>query len=326
MNTLPENLTLRLTEIFSKEELSLLKTSISKERRVVSCRLNALKSTETEIEEAFKKASLWYTKLEFPIWAYLFDESVQESDLWRLKIYKAWKIYMQWVSSQIPVQYFSNSKWKIKSLKILDACAAPGWKTGQLRELYPDAEIWAFESSKIRYEKMVHNFTKLWYENIKTIHDDVQNISKYIDELNYFDMILIDAPCSWEGSISLSKAKFLENWSLGQIKKYYSIQKSICDALIAYLRVDGEIIYSTCTIAPEENEWVVHYLLCKYPELQLESIDLQENKYIKTKKWLKQFEKYSFKKEISENCVRVIPSEFSEWFFISKIIKAWIDS
>jgi hypothetical protein len=58
MNTLPENLTLRLTEIFSKEELSLLNTSISQERRSVSCRLNALKSTEAEIEEAFFKASL----------------------------------------------------------------------------------------------------------------------------------------------------------------------------------------------------------------------------------------------------------------------------
>jgi len=66
MNTIPENLTLRLAEIFSKEEFDLLKTSISQERRSVSCRLNALKSTETEIEEAFFKASLSYTKLEFP--------------------------------------------------------------------------------------------------------------------------------------------------------------------------------------------------------------------------------------------------------------------
>ncbi|NDK09608.1 RsmB/NOP family class I SAM-dependent RNA methyltransferase [Candidatus Gracilibacteria bacterium] len=298
-----------------------MKTSISQERRSVSCRLNALKSTETEIEEAFFKASLSYTKLEFPAGCYLFDENVQESDLWRLKIYKAGKIYMQGISSQIPVQYFSNEKGKIKSLKILDACAAPGGKTGQLREQYPDAEIWAFESSKIRYEKMTHNFEKLGYENINTIHDDVKNIAKHIEELNYFDMILIDAPCSGEGAVSLSNTKFLENWSLGQIKKYYSIQKGICDALIPYLRVGGELLYSTCTMAPEENEGVIHYLLCKYPELQLENIDLEQNKYIKTKKGLRQFEKLTFKKEISENCVRVIPSEYSEGFFISKITK-----
>jgi 16S rRNA (cytosine1407-C5)-methyltransferase len=190
--------------------------------------------------------------------------------------------------------------------------------------MYPNAEIWAFESSKVRYEKMQHNFTKLWYENIHTIHDDVRNIWNHIKSLEYFDMILIDAPCSGEGSISLWNEKFLENWSLWQIKKYYKLQKSICDAMLAYLKPQGEIIYSTCTIAPEENEWIIHYLLCKYPNLSLENIDLQENKYIKTKRWLKQFEKYHFKNEISDNCIRVIPSEFSEWFFISKI-KKWID-
>ena len=320
MNALPKDLTLRLERIFTKEEITLLKTSISQEKRNVSCRVNTLKSTQNEIEEAFQKASLWYTKLDSPAWAYIFDTWVSEKDLWKLKIYKAGKIYLQGISSQIPANFFSMEK-ESENLRILDACAAPGWKTGQLRELYPNAEIWAFEPSKIRHEKMQHNFSKLWYENIQTIHDDVRNISSYVPDESYFDMILIDAPCSGEGSITLWNEKYLQNWSLWQIKKYYSLQKSICAALIPYLKQWGELIYSTCTIAPEENEWIGHYLLCNNQNLQLKNIDLEENKYIKIKKWLKQFEKYHFKNEISEHCIRVIPSEYSEWFFISKLIK-----
>jgi len=58
MNALPKDLTLRLERIFTKEEITLLKTSISQEKRNVSCRVNTLKSTQNEIEEAFQKASL----------------------------------------------------------------------------------------------------------------------------------------------------------------------------------------------------------------------------------------------------------------------------
>jgi hypothetical protein len=58
MKSLPKDLTLRLEGTLSKEEIILLKNSISQEKRSVSCRINALKSTESEIEEAFIKASL----------------------------------------------------------------------------------------------------------------------------------------------------------------------------------------------------------------------------------------------------------------------------
>ena len=81
------------------------------------------------------------------------------------------------------------------------------------------------------------------------------------------------------------------------------------------------MIYSTCTLAPEENEAVIHYLLCKYPWLKLEKLDFIENKYIKYKRALKSFGKYIFRKEIAENTLRVIPSRYSEGFYIAKISK-----
>jgi len=299
-----------LTDIFSLE------------KRPVSFRVNTLKSSHEEIEEALKKASITYTKLDFPKNSYVLDSEFNESDIWKRRVYKDGKLYMQWLSSQIPALLFTKSS--SSPLRILDACAAPGWKTSQISALYPDAEIIAFEPFKVRYEKMQHNLEKLWCNNTQAINDEIRNIWKYIEEENYFDMILVDAPCSSEGSISLHNTKFLEAWDIKHINKNYKRQKYILSDVIPYLKVWWELIYTTCTIAPEENEAVVHFALCNYTELELQNVDFLWNKYIKISKSLKKFENKIFKTEISEKTIRVIPSEYSEWFYISKFIK-WLE-
>ena len=312
--------------------------------------MNTLKTSCEEIEQVLKKYSITYTKLDFPINCYLLDSSFSESDLWKLRIYKDWKIYIQSISSQIPVSYFSHNSlsnslpWEgkeaTKQIRILDACAAPWGKTAQLADTYPDAEIWAFEPSKIRYEKLLYNLQKQgvqtqgkssilnsesseeWNTPVTCIHDSIENIWTYVQEEWYFDMILVDAPCSSEWSLSLHNTKILEAWDISHINKNYKRQKRICDSVLPYLEDKWELIYSTCTLAPEENEAIVHYLLCNYSELTLEKITLENSKEIITKTALKSFGKHPYKKEISENCVRVIPSEFSEGFFIAKLLKA----
>ncbi len=308
--------------------------------------MNTQKSSCEEIEQALEKYSLTYTKLVFPENCYLLDSSFSESDLWKLRIYKDWKIYLQSISSQVPVHFFSDlsqvspSKGEMKSpIRILDATAAPWGKTSQLASLYPDSEIFAFESSKVRCDKMLYNLQKQWIQTqggssllnsesspqwerrVTCIHDDIANIWKYITQEAYFDLILVDAPCSSEWSISLHDTKFLENWDISHVKKNYRRQKAICDSVVPYLKDAWEMIYCTCTLAPEENEAVVHYLLCHYPELTLDSVSTPKNKYIKTKAALSSFEWHPFKKEVSENCLRIIPSEYSEGFFIAKLLK-----
>jgi 16S rRNA (cytosine1407-C5)-methyltransferase len=125
-------------------------------------------------------------------------------------------------------------------------------------------------------------------------------------------MILVDAPCSSEGSISIHNEKFLESWDITHINKNYKRQKFIVSDIVPYLKDGGEFIYSTCTLSPEENEGLTHFLLSNFKELQLENIELEENKYIKSITPLKSFENKIFKTEISEKTIRVIPSEYSE--------------
>jgi len=308
-----------------------LQSVFSLEKRPVSFRVNTLKGTVQDIENGLDSASITYTKLDFPNDSYLLDKKFTESDIWKRRIYKDGLLYMQWLSSQIPALLFTSDLTQFspqgemkQQLKILDACAAPGGKTSQLSALYPDAKITAFDPFKVRFEKMQHNLKKLWCDNVIVINDEIRNISQYVESQDYFDMILVDAPCSSEWSLSLHNAKFLEDWDTSHIKKNYKRQKHIIDDVIPYLKDGWELIYTTCTIAPEENEWVVHYILCNYEEMQLQNIDISKNKYIKYISALRSFEKYIYKSEISEKCIRVIPSEYSEWFFISKL-KKWAE-
>lgn len=319
MAEIPSQLSERLSSIFKKEESTYLKRIFSLERRPVSFRINTLKSNNEEIEATLNENNIVFFQIDFLPHSYILESGHSESDLWNLDIYKEGKIYLQWISSQFPIIFFDNIS--SKNIKILDCCAAPGGKTSQLSQKYPNAEIWAFEANKIRFDKMNHNLKKLWCHNVKAIHDSIENISKYVDEEDYFDIVLIDAPCSGEWALNINNTKFLDAWDISHIKKNYKRQKLICDSTLPYLKEWWKLIYSTCTLAPEENEWIIHYLLCHNNDLQLEKLDFSRNEYINSTPALKSFEKYHFKKEISEHCLRVIPNEYSEWFFIAKLMK-----
>lgn len=288
-------------------------------KRPVSFRINTLVSSEEEIENILTKNGIWYTKVSWLHTSYLLDIKYLEKDLWNLDIYKKWKIYLQWLASQLVVSLFTY--WRSNNLKILDACAAPGWKTSQLASLYPEAEIYALEPNTIRYEKMCHNFQKLSCSQITTVKDSAQNIGKYIPEQEYFDIILIDAPCSSEWSLNFQNTKFLENWSEIHIKKNYKRQRQICDSVVPHLKTGWEMIYSTCTIAPEENEAIAHYLLCNYPELELQKLESPHKECFESMSPLTEFEWKTFKKEISEKSLRIVPNNWSEGFFVSKFRK-----
>ncbi|MCH8518697.1 RsmB/NOP family class I SAM-dependent RNA methyltransferase [Candidatus Gracilibacteria bacterium] len=351
MTSLPGDLALRLTKLFTKEEMMEVESAFKQIKRPPSFRVNTLKASLKNIKNILDKAHINYELYSLLPNCIILKSSGDEIKLRSLDIYKNGNIYMQSISSQIPVGYFENKSMDSKEprLKILDTCAAPGGKTSQLAAIYPEAEIWAFEPSKIRYERMKYNFKKLGVSTcdkhsllkplpflgkgatVICINDKIENLERYLQTypplqkeggtLEYFDMILIDAPCSGEGGLSYHNTSFLENWSLSYIKKNYARQKAICDAVLPFLKTEGEMIYSTCTLAPEENEAVIHYLLCKYQNLNLEKLDFIENKYIKYKLGLKSFGRYIFRKEISERTLRVIPSKYSEGFYIAKLKK-----
>jgi 16S rRNA C967 or C1407 C5-methylase (RsmB/RsmF family) len=128
---------------------------------------------------------------------------------------------------------------------------------------------------------------------------------------------LADLPCSAEWRINLNNEKTYSFWSEKNIKANYYLQREILKSCVPLLKEDWILVYSTCTIAPEENEAIVHFLLSNFPELKIEEISLNSEF---TRPGIKAFGKQVYRKDV-EKTLRCIPNTTSEWFFIAKFRK-----
>lgn len=314
LKKLPEELNKRLKEIYSTNELKIIDKWFNCEIRKTTFRINTLKSNTKEILEALKEKNLDVEKIKFlKNWYILLNG--KEKDLWDLDIYKQGKIYVQSISSQIPVDFLDIEDFH----KILDITAAPGWKTSQASALLKNTwEVVANDNNSIRIDKLNFNLKKQGCKNVKVIKTDARLIGKKNEDyIEYFNHIIADLPCSAEWKINLNKEKSFWFWNLWVIIRNFKLQKQILNSIIPLLKKWWTLMYSTCTLAPEENEAVVHMLLSLYPELQIQDLNID---YKFARKWLTWFWKHVYRKDVNKS-IRIIPSEETEWFFIAKFKK-----
>ena len=132
-----------------------------------------------------------------------------------------------------------------------------------------------------------------------------------------FDKILLDAPCSGTGTIRKS-LKTLRVWNPYMIKRLAGTQKQLIETAFNNLKENGTLVYSTCSLEPEENEEVVDFLLNKYKNAALEEINL---KNLKRSEPILEFEKNKYSEEVKK-CLRIWPQDNdTEGFFVAKIKK-----
>lgn len=299
----------RLNKIYSISDIEIIKKWLNTKKRKVSFRINTLKSNENEVLNVLKENDIKYTKVNFLKNSYILNEE-EEKVLWDLDIFKNWKIYIQSISSQIP-PYFLDLK---ENDLVLDVTAAPWSKTSQMSALLNNTwKVYANELNTIRIEKLKFTINRQWCENVEIIKNDSRNLWK-IFEKETFDKILADLPCSAEWRINLKNEKSFWFWSEENIKKNYKLQKEILSSVVTLLKSSWILVYSTCTLAPEENEWIVHFLLSNFKELEIEEINL-DYKYIRN--WIKNFSDTIYNKNVSKS-IRCLPSEETEGFFIAK--------
>jgi 16S rRNA (cytosine967-C5)-methyltransferase len=156
--------------------------------------------------------------------------------------------------------------------KILDACAAPGGKTGYIAQLMENrGPIVACDRDLERLEIVEENMTRLDVDIVHTFGHDwtCSHVPAEIASMAPFDRILIDAPCSNTG---VMRRRVDARWRLqpADFLRMQQRQLEMIRALIALLGPEGVLVYSTCSLEPEENEQVVRQALTSAPILRLE--------------------------------------------------------
>jgi 16S rRNA (cytosine1407-C5)-methyltransferase len=167
--------------------------------------------------------------------------------------------YIQGLSSMIPALVLSPGENDL----VLDLCAAPGSKTTQLAELMNNkGTLVANEIQLSRLKALVHNIERMNIINAGVLHQKGELLSKVYN--NHFDKILVDAPCSGLGIIQ-KKEEVIKWWDAKSVLGLAEIQWKLIISAIKMLKVEGELVYSTCTLTTEENELIINKVLSKYP-------------------------------------------------------------
>ena len=177
--------------------------------------------------------------------------------------YFAGLYYLQEPSAMTPADRLSI----LPGDRVLDVCAAPGGKATELgARLNGTGILAANDLSSSRAKGLLKNIELMGIGNVLILSEEPGKLIPYFRE--YFDKILIDAPCSGEGMFRKDK-KMIRAWEEHGPEYFSKIQKSIITQAAEMLKPGGMMLYSTCTFSPEENEQTIEYLLETHPEFDL---------------------------------------------------------
>ena len=289
---------------------------ILKVQPVKSIRCNTLKISPKELIKKLRSKGWeikqpWKTNPEIMI----IENELQPGELGRALEHQLGYYYIQELASMLPIIALKPKSGEL----ILDLAAAPGSKTTQTAaEMKNEGTIIANEISMGRLRILASNLERCGATNTIITRKDGEALCKRLKKYNpeiKFDKILVDAPCSGEGTLR-SAYKTYGMWNIKNVQKALpKIQKRLFKAAFEILKEGGEIIYSTCTHAPEENEAIVNWALEQFKDqIKIEKIKLP----IKCRPGVKEWEGETFNKETKEVC-RVYPQDNNtEGFFISK--------
>lgn len=307
---LPELFLARMRDVFpAKRYHELVNTFAYK--KPVSFRTNTQKITPHELKEEL--ARYRFKIFRVPWFQNAFYTYNQLSKLQALPMYKEGKLYVQRLSSMIPPIVLKPDKDDV----VLDMAAAPGGKTLQISNMMQNQGlIMAYDNNEIRVGKLIFNIEMQEAKNVVVIMKDSSQIWK--DYPNYFDKILLDAPCSSESRFFINDSKTYTHWSLDFINNQSYLQKKLMASALISLKVGGELVYSTCTYAPEENEGVIDWVI----QMAGDRIELIEPnlKISNVGPNVLAWQGKSFTKKVKLT-KRVLPNREMEGFFIAKIRK-----
>ena len=241
-------------------------------------RLNRLKRTEGGEDAVQKLTGLFRTE---PVaWAkdgYYFDPSTRPG---KHVYHETGLYYIQEPSAMAPVAFLDVRPGD----RVLDLCAAPGGKSTQIGALLQgEGLLISNEINPSRAKILSENVERMGLINACVTNESPEKLAEIFPE--YFDRILVDAPCSGEGMFRKNEIALTE-WSPENVQMCGERQDGILDCAARMLRPGGRMVYSTCTFAEWENEGSVQRFLSRLPEFELvKNLEFPEKSGAKSRKF-----------------------------------------
>lgn len=274
--------------------------------RPVTLRANSLKATADEVSGALGVAGIGFERVPWYPDAFVL-EGVRERAVWDLPVYRDGKVYLQSLSSMLPPLALHPRA----GADVLDACAAPGGKTSQIAALTAGtAHITACELNGPRADKLVHNLDKLGVGNVNVMRTDARRLDVFFS----FDQVLVDAPCTGSGTVRAGDPRAGQRITAKLLDKTRRQQAALLDRALDVLKPGGNLVYSTCSLLPDENEAQVEKALARHgdckvvPVGKLGGIDLEDPPFHALEPRL-------------DGTLTICPDRFYEGFFIACIEK-----
>ncbi|MGG9960524.1 methyltransferase RsmF C-terminal domain-like protein [Ferruginibacter sp. SUN106] len=258
---LPESLLQSLQQVKGFDEEAFKKVHLSGEQ-ITSVRLNPAKT--------FNLQALTFQLQQEPVpWSnygfYLSERPSFTAD----PLFHAGAYYVQEASSMFLQQALQQTVDCLQSVKVLDCCAAPGGKSTLIQSLITaDSLLISNEVIKTRVNILSENITKWGAANVIVTNNDPKDFQRLE---NYFDVIVVDAPCSGSGLFRKDNAA-IEEWSINNVALCSQRQQRILADVIASLKENGILIYSTCSYSTAEDETICDWLI---EELDVETVALK---------------------------------------------------
>lgn len=226
-------------------------------------RINSLKISDEDLTKRLNKQAVQLTKVDFLKTGYYVEKS--DFSMGSTPEHLFGYYYIQESASQFAVQVLRPSAGE----QVLDMAAAPGGKTTQMAEYMQNkGVVVALDILNLRLNSLKNNLERLGVNNALVYKKDARFVS---DFGLMFDKILLDAPCS--GNFIANKDWFM-NRDLAGIKEKTRLQKELLKSAMMVLKPGGTLVYSTCSLEPEENELNIDWFLNKYREkIDLEKIE-----------------------------------------------------
>lgn len=259
---LPEAFEKRMKDMLGEEYDSYL-DSYQQERQF-GLRVNPLKVTGEELKEL---SGFHLRKIPWTQDGYFYEEEDMPA---RHPYYAAGMYYLQEPSAMTPASRLHVEPGE----RVLDLCAAPGGKATALgAALRGKGVLVANDISNSRAKALLKNLELFGISNAFVTNEIPGNLADRFE--GFFDKILVDAPCSGEGMFRKDPA-VIKTWDEVRPEYFAKLQRDILKNAVRMLRPGGQLLYSTCTFAPVENEGSISWVLENFPEMDVLEIEPYE--------------------------------------------------